>query len=48
MEALFREEGGMATGILGSGPNASKVGAFGGPTKVAAITVRTGLHHVYA
>jgi hypothetical protein len=30
MEALFREEGGMATRILGSGPNARKVGAFEG------------------
>ena len=30
MEALFREEGGMATRILGSGPNAGKVGAFEG------------------
>jgi IgA Peptidase M64/Peptidase M64 N-terminus len=30
MEALFREERGLATGILGSGPNAGKVGAFEG------------------
>jgi hypothetical protein len=30
MEALFREESGMATRILGSGPNAGKVGAFEG------------------
>ena len=30
MEALFREEGALATRILGSGPNAGKVGAFEG------------------
>ena len=30
MEALFREEGGMATRTLGNGPNAGKVGAFEG------------------
>ena len=30
MEALFREERGLATKILGSGPNASRVGAFEG------------------
>jgi hypothetical protein len=30
MEALFREEGVSATRILGSGPNAGKVGAFEG------------------
>ena len=30
MEALFREEEGLATKILGSGPNAGKVGAFEG------------------
>jgi hypothetical protein len=30
MEALFREERGMATKILGSGPNAGRVGAFEG------------------
>ncbi len=30
MEALFREERGLATRILGSGPNARKVGAFEG------------------
>jgi hypothetical protein len=30
MEALFREERGLATGILGSGSNAGKVGAFEG------------------
>jgi len=30
MEALFREERGLATRLLGSGPNAGKVGAFEG------------------
>jgi hypothetical protein len=30
MEALFREERGVATRLLGSGPNAGKVGAFEG------------------
>ena len=30
MEALFREEAGLAGKILGSGPNAGKVGAFEG------------------
>jgi hypothetical protein len=30
MEALFREEGGLATRMLGSGGNAGKVGAFEG------------------
>jgi len=30
MEALFREERGLASGILGSGTNAGKVGAFEG------------------
>ena len=30
MEALFREEQGLSTRLLGSGPNAGKVGAFEG------------------
>ena len=50
MEALFREERAAETKLLGSGPNAGKVGAFEGAMYEATGYYRpaAGLHHVHA